>query len=47
MLTTDVDNVRAQAAYRRAGFRTIHRVLDTDTRGGERVWTWLMRWDAQ
>jgi aminoglycoside 6'-N-acetyltransferase len=46
MLMTDVDNVRAQAAYRRAGFRAIRRVRDSDTRGGERIWAWLMRWDA-
>jgi aminoglycoside 6'-N-acetyltransferase len=46
MLTTEVDNLRAQAAYRRAGFRNVRKVLDTDTRGGERVWSWLMRWDA-
>ena len=45
MLTTDVANLRAQAAYRQAGFRTVGRVLDTDTRDGERVWAWLMRWD--
>jgi aminoglycoside 6'-N-acetyltransferase len=45
-LTTDVDNLRAQAAYERADFRKVSRVLDTDTRGGERVWCWLMRWDA-
>jgi aminoglycoside 6'-N-acetyltransferase len=47
MLMTDVDNVRAQAAYERAGFRKLRQVLDTDTRGGERTWCWLMRWDGQ
>jgi aminoglycoside 6'-N-acetyltransferase len=46
MLTTEVGNLRAQAAYQRAGFRKVRQVLDSDTRGGERVWTWLMRWDA-
>ena len=46
MLTTEVGNLRAQAAYERAGFGKVRRVLDSDTRGGERVWSWLMRWDA-
>jgi aminoglycoside 6'-N-acetyltransferase len=46
MLTTEIGNLRAQAAYRRAGFKTVRRVLDTDTRDGERIWTGLMRWDA-
>jgi aminoglycoside 6'-N-acetyltransferase len=41
-LTTEVDNVRAQRAYEKAGFRKVRRVLDTDTRDGERVWCWLM-----
>jgi len=47
MLTTDVDNLRAQASYERAGFQKLRRVLDTDTRNGVRVWCWLMRWDGQ
>lgn len=47
MLTTELGNLRAQAAYERAGFRKVRHVLDTDTRGGERVRTWLMRWDAE
>jgi aminoglycoside 6'-N-acetyltransferase len=41
-LTTEVDNHRAQRAYEKAGFRKVRRVLDTDTRGGERVVCWLM-----
>jgi aminoglycoside 6'-N-acetyltransferase len=44
MLTTEVGNVRAQAAYERVGFVKVKRLLDTDTRGGERVWCWLMAW---
>jgi len=43
-LTTELGNVRAQRAYERAGFRKVRQVLDTDTRDGERVWCWLMRW---
>jgi aminoglycoside 6'-N-acetyltransferase len=46
MLTTELGNLRAQAAYERAGFRKVRQVLDTDTRDGERVWCWLMRWDG-
>jgi aminoglycoside 6'-N-acetyltransferase len=46
MLITDVDNLRAQSAYERAGFRKLRQVLDTDTRKGARVWSWLMRWDG-
>lgn len=41
-LTTEVENHRAQRAYEKAGFRKVRRVLDTDTRGGERVVCWLM-----
>jgi aminoglycoside 6'-N-acetyltransferase len=46
ILTTEVGNLRAQAAYERAGFRKVRQVLDTDTRGGKRVLCWLMRWDG-
>jgi len=46
ILTTEIGNLRAQAAYERAGFVKVRRVLDADTRGGERVWSWLMRWDS-
>jgi aminoglycoside 6'-N-acetyltransferase len=46
MLTTEIGNLRAQAAYERAGFSKVRQVLDTDTRDGERVWCWLMRWDG-
>jgi RimJ/RimL family protein N-acetyltransferase len=41
-LTTEIDNVRAQRAYEKAGFRKVRQVLDTDTRNGERVRCWLM-----
>ena len=41
-LTTEVTNHRAQRAYEKAGFRKVRQVLDTDTRGGERVMCWLM-----
>ena len=40
-ITTSVDNLRAQHAYRKAGFHTVGRVLDTDMRGGERVPSYL------
>jgi aminoglycoside 6'-N-acetyltransferase len=46
-LTTELTNARAQRAYEKAGFEKIRHVLDTDTRGGERVWSWLMRWESE
>jgi aminoglycoside 6'-N-acetyltransferase len=46
MLTTEIGNERAQRAYENAGFRKVRHILDTDTRVGDRVWCWLMRWDA-
>jgi aminoglycoside 6'-N-acetyltransferase len=42
VLTTETTNHRAQRAYEKAGFERVRRILDTDTRGGERVWCWLM-----
>ncbi len=42
MLATEVINRRAQRAYERAGFRKVTQFLDTDTRDGERVRSWLM-----
>ncbi len=36
------DNLRALRAYEKAGFRKTATVLDTDTRGGQRVESWLM-----
>ncbi len=41
-LLTEVGNVRAQRAYEKAGFRRVRRTLDLDTRGGERVESWIM-----
>ncbi|MFN2556126.1 MAG: GNAT family N-acetyltransferase [Nitriliruptorales bacterium] len=41
-LTVDVDNDVAIRSYRKAGFEQIQRVLDIDTRDGERVPAWLM-----
>jgi len=36
------DNHRALRAYEKAGFHRDGEVLDTDTRGGERVRSWVM-----
>ncbi|CAN5154373.1 GNAT family N-acetyltransferase [soil metagenome] len=41
-LLTDVENIGAQRAYEKAGFQRIRRTLDLDTRGGERVESWIM-----
>jgi aminoglycoside 6'-N-acetyltransferase len=41
-LATEAGNLRAQAAYVRAGMRVIERFLDTDTRDGQRVESVLM-----
>jgi aminoglycoside 6'-N-acetyltransferase len=41
-LATALDNVRAHRAFQKAGFRKIERVLDSDTRQGERIASWLM-----
>jgi aminoglycoside 6'-N-acetyltransferase len=41
-LLTSIDNVRAQRAYERAGFRKVRRTLDTDVVNGQRVASWLM-----
>ena len=37
-------NLRAQAAYVAAGFTRVGAYLDTDTKDGERIPSWLMRW---
>ncbi len=41
-LATEAGNLRAQAAYVRAGMRVVERFLDTDTRNGQRVESLLM-----
>ena len=41
-LLTAVDNHRARRAYEKAGLRKIRKALDIDTRGGERIPSWLM-----
>jgi RimJ/RimL family protein N-acetyltransferase len=41
-LLTALDNLRAQRAYEKAGFVRVRRALDTDTRGGVRIASWLM-----
>jgi aminoglycoside 6'-N-acetyltransferase len=41
-LATEAGNLRAQAAYVRAGMRVVERFLDTDTRDGQRVESVLM-----
>lgn len=42
VLTTELDNFAAIRCYQKAGFVQGARVLDTDTRDGERVWCWVM-----
>ena len=41
-LLTDIENVRAQRAYEKAGFEKIAEALDLDRRDGVRVRSWLM-----
>jgi len=41
-LTTEETNLRAQRAYEKAGFEKVRTILDTDTRDGHRVRSWLM-----
>jgi aminoglycoside 6'-N-acetyltransferase len=41
-LLTDIENLRAQRAYEKAGFEKIAESLDLDTRDGVRVRSWLM-----
>jgi aminoglycoside 6'-N-acetyltransferase len=41
-LLTSKDNAGAQRAYERAGFVRVREALDTDTRGGVRIASWLM-----
>jgi aminoglycoside 6'-N-acetyltransferase len=46
-LTTSVENKRAIGAYEKAGFRRQAHVLDTDTKYGRRVPSWLMVSDLE
>lgn len=41
-LLTEVGNERAIRCYEKTGFEKVSQVLDTDTRNGERVRSWLM-----
>jgi aminoglycoside 6'-N-acetyltransferase len=41
-LATEVGNDRARRAYEKSGFHAVKQVLDLDTRGGERLSSWLM-----
>ena len=43
LLVTDVTNHRAHRAYEKVGFATVKEILDTDTRDGERVRSYVMR----
>ena len=43
-LVTATANARAQATYVAAGFARVAEYLDTDTKNGERMLSWLMRW---
>ena len=43
MLVTETTNGRAQRAYEKAGFQRVAEILDTDTRNGERVRSYVMR----
>jgi len=42
-LVTETTNTRAHRAYERVGFRRVGEILDTDTRDGERVRSYVMR----
>jgi len=44
ILATELINHRAQRCYEKAGFVKVRQILDTDTRDGERLVCWLMRW---
>lgn len=46
-LTTSVENARAIRAYEKVGFERRAQVLDTDTKDGERVPSWLMVREAR
>jgi len=42
MLEAAIDNARALRAYEKAGFARYGRALDTDTKDGQRVQSWVM-----
>lgn len=42
MLAAAVENAVALRAYEKAGFKRTRRILDTDTKGGQRIECWLM-----
>lgn len=46
VIVTELGNVRAHHVYEKLGFRTVQEILDTDTRGGERVRSYVMRKEA-
>lgn len=43
VIVTETGNVRAHHVYKKLGFRTTQEFLDDDTRGGERVHSYVMR----
>ena len=43
VIVTETTNIRAHHVYEKLGFVTVHEFLDVDTRGGERVRSYLMR----
>ena len=43
VIVTETTNVRAHHVYEKLGFVKVHEFLDVDTRGGERVRSYLMR----
>ena len=43
VLTTELENHAAIQCYEKAGFVKTAKVLDTDTRNGQRVMSWVMR----
>ena len=43
VIVTETTNVRAHHVYEKLGFVPVHEFLDVDTRGGERVRSYLMR----
>lgn len=43
VIVTETTNVRAHHVYEKLGFVKVHEFLDIDTRGGERVRSYLMR----